>query len=116
MRPSAEVDPENRLARNNLAWLLVTGPENLRDAKEALPHARVATDGQEQQAFLNTLGVVLCRNGNYQEAIAILEKSIAAGDGQFDAFDLFFLAMCHAKLGDPANAKDCFDRAVMWLD
>jgi uncharacterized protein HemY len=104
------------MANNNLAWLLVTGPKELRDAQAALPLARKAAEQEPQTAlYLNTLGVVLYRNAKYTDAISVLEKSLAASRGNSDGFDLFFLAMCHHQLGEPAKSKECFDRAMKWL-
>jgi tetratricopeptide (TPR) repeat protein len=108
--------PRSARGLNNRAWRLVTGPLGERDPKRALELIRkaVAIDGNEPM-YLNTLGVALYRNSQWTEAIAALEKSLAAGQGKWDAFDLFFLAMCHAKLGDADRAKDCFDRASKWV-
>jgi tetratricopeptide (TPR) repeat protein len=108
------LDPEGL---NGEAWRLVTGPAEQRDPARALQLIQKAVKQKPAEAmFWNTLGVAQYRNGQYKEALAALEKSLAAGQGQFDAFDLFFLAMCHAKLGDAAKAKDCFERAVKWVE
>jgi serine/threonine protein kinase/WD40 repeat protein/tetratricopeptide (TPR) repeat protein len=103
-------------ALNDQAWRLVTG-DGARDPARALELITRAIELRPNDPMhLNTLGVVQYRNGRYAEAVGTLEKSLTAGKGQTDAFDLFFLAMCHAKLGDPGRAKDCFDRAVKWTE
>jgi WD40 repeat protein len=101
---------------NDLAWRLANGPEKERDLDSATRLIGMAIKLQpDEAAFWNTLGAVHYRSGRYQEAVAALERSLAGGQGQHDAFDLFFLAMCHAKLGDQAKAKERFDRAVKWV-
>jgi serine/threonine protein kinase/tetratricopeptide (TPR) repeat protein/WD40 repeat protein len=109
--------PRSAQGLNNRAWRLVTGPPGERDPQRGLELIRKAVEiAGDEPLYLNTLGVALYRNSRWTEAIAALEKSHAQGKGQSDAFDLFFLAMCHARLGDPAKAKDCFDRAVKWTE
>jgi hypothetical protein len=38
-----------------------------------------------------------------------------AGKGRFDVFDIFCVAMAHHRLGNRAEARGCFDRAVRWV-
>src|SRR5262249_21922298 len=104
-------------AMNNLAMRLLTGPAAQRDPALALRLIQQAVQQEPQNSiFLNTLGIAQYRNEAYKEAIATLEKSLALGEGKYDAFDLFFLAMSHARLGNRDKAQECFDRAVKWVE
>ena len=102
---------------NNQAWGLVTGSFAKRDPERAVLMARQAIAlAPDQSIYLNTLGVALYREGRYAEAVDVLERSLGAGRGGSDAFDLFFLAMAHHDLGHPGRALTCFDRAVNWME
>jgi tetratricopeptide (TPR) repeat protein len=65
--------------------------------------------------YLNTLGVSLYRAGRYDEAVPFLERSLASGRGETDAFDLLFLAMARQRLGQTARARSDLDRALRWM-
>jgi WD40 repeat protein/Flp pilus assembly protein TadD len=116
LRQAVMIAPSNAMAQNNLAWLLATGPKELRDPVPALSAARKAVELEpEQSLYLNTLGVALCRNGKFAEAIPVLERCLREQKEPADAYHLFFLAMCHHRLGDAAKAKGCRDRAAGWF-
>jgi serine/threonine protein kinase/WD40 repeat protein/tetratricopeptide (TPR) repeat protein len=107
--------PTDPRALNNGAWTYATAPIEERDPERAVVLARRAVAlAPGQQLSLNTLGVALYRASQYAEAVSILEQSLAAGKGESDAFDLFFLAMAHYRLGHADHARACFDRAVRW--
>ena len=115
MKQAAESPQASAEHYNNLAWRLATGPAALRDSEEALVLARKAVALAPGTAiYLNTLGVAQYRAGQFAEAIATLEKSLAAGKGRSDAFDLFFLAMARHKLGQVDRARADLDRALRW--
>jgi eukaryotic-like serine/threonine-protein kinase len=101
---------------NNRAWELVTGPASNRDPERGLFLARRAAElAPQEPLYLNTLGVAQYRAYQYAETTATLEQSLAAGRGEYAAFDLFFLAMAHHRQGHREKARAYFDRAVAWL-
>ena len=61
------------------------------------------------------------RAGDWDAARAALEKSMARYAGRAEAwtlesFNTFFLAMAHARLGNGAEARRWYDRAVRWME
>ena len=115
MKQAAEFPQAGAEHYNNLAWRMATGPAALRDPEQALVLARKAVALAPGTAiYLNTLGVAQYRAEQFAEAITTLEKSLAAGKGQSDAFDLFFLAMARHKLGQIDRARANLDRALRW--
>jgi eukaryotic-like serine/threonine-protein kinase len=115
-RRAVEAKPDDAKACNNLAWVYLTAPEALRDVKAALPLAEKAVRLEPGNAvYGNTLGVAYYRAGRYHEAVKVLRRNL---DGQEDwglAFDLYFLAMSHHRLGETARARDYYDWAVRWM-
>ena len=109
------LNPNHFEACNNLAWIYVAGPAKFRDPDKALPLAQKAVElAPDNRAYGNTLGMAHYRLGQYKESVAALERGIKNNKDQATAFELYFLAMCHHRLGDAAKAKDCYDRAVAW--
>ncbi len=109
--------PESPLNCNNLAWMLATGPSTIRDVKQAEILARRAVASAPDQAiYLNTLGVALYRMGKYAEGITALEKSLSQNPSFNQPYDLLFLAMCHAQLGDSEKARQCQNRASQLME
>jgi WD40 repeat protein len=101
---------------NDLAWELAAEPENRRDPQAAFPLAEQAVALLPSYAtYWNTLGVVNYRLGRYKQAVEALERSLRLGHGEFAAFDHFFLALCHAQLGQAERARDSYGRAVDWM-
>jgi WD40 repeat protein/tetratricopeptide (TPR) repeat protein len=98
---------------NSRAWEMASSREPRRDPAIAARLAEFAVAvSPGNQNILNTLGVALYRAGRFAEAIESLKKSLEAGKGRLDGFDLFVLAMAHHRLGHAARARVCFDRAV----
>jgi tetratricopeptide (TPR) repeat protein len=115
-RREVEANPSSADACNSLAWAYLTAPEVLRDAKAALPLAEKAARLEPQSAtYRNTLGVAQYRAGRYREAVELLRSNLEQQEDWALAYDLYFLAMCHHRLGEPTRARDYYDWAVRWV-
>ncbi len=99
------------LARNNLAYLLAEHQptqDNLARAQKL--SAETLEDHPEEPSFLDTMGWILCKEGNYVQAKTYLEKAMAHAPGQ--PAMLFHLAWCEAKLGETAAARTHLQKAL----
>jgi WD40 repeat protein/serine/threonine protein kinase/Flp pilus assembly protein TadD len=116
-RKLLELAPQSAADHNNLAWLLATCPDaKFRDPKRAVELAKKAVElAPKEGNHLNTLGAANYRAGDWKAAIAALEKSMERRKGG-DSFDWFFLAMSHWKLGQKNQAREWYDKAVLWME
>jgi tetratricopeptide (TPR) repeat protein len=116
-RRDVEAKPDSAEAYNELAWIYLTAPAALRDVKAAVPLAEKALRLAAGNAFYrNTLGVAYYRNGRYREAVETLLPNLAKQDDKNLAFDLYFLAMSHHRLGELEQARSYLAWANRWTD
>src|SRR5262249_55428242 len=100
-RRAFEADPEAAKPCNDLAWDLLAAPEALRDVEAALPLAEKAVRlAPENALHRNTLGLAYYRAGRYREAVEVLRPNVGREEDWAVAYDLYFLAMCHHRLGE----------------
>ena len=99
------------------ARLFVTGPPERRVPSAAVVLARRAVAlAPRNRSYPNTLGLALYRAGRFSEGRDVLQASLASGPWDMSCVDLFILAMCHKQLGEAAEARAAFLRAVAWRD
>jgi tetratricopeptide (TPR) repeat protein len=98
------------------AWMFANSPRaQERDVGIAVALAKRANELKPNDPdVLNTLGVARYRQGDYAAAVTDFEHSIALGGD--DAWNHFFLAMAHQRLGHAAEARSYYDRGVAWMD
>jgi len=111
------LDPADPQHRNVLAWHFVTGlPKELRKPALGVKLARGAVELEPGVgSYWNTLGVAHYRAGDWNAAIAALQKSMELRQGG-DSFDWFYLAMAYEKLGDTEKARQWYERATVWTE
>jgi len=68
--------PEQRAAANNLAWLLATKGDGVRDAAEAVSLAETACRAAESSALLDTLAIAYASAGRFDAAVRAAERGI----------------------------------------
>ncbi|PYL50411.1 MAG: hypothetical protein DMF32_04235, partial [Verrucomicrobia bacterium] len=105
------IDPNFVPALNNLAFLY---SEQLNDLNKAYDLARKAHDLQPQDASAgDTLGWVLYKRGDYQQALSILQESAQAGE---NSEIQFHLGMTAYMMGQTELAKTALRKAVNSAD
>jgi eukaryotic-like serine/threonine-protein kinase len=110
--------PDTLLTMNNLALLLATTSNpKLRDPARALDLSKEAVKQVPKDGYnWNALGVAHAAAGEWQNAIAALEKSEELAPGKLVARNGFFLAMAQWQLGRPDEARKWYTRAVQWME
>ena len=101
--------PENAIAVNNLAALLVDhrgDEQSLARAKELA----LKLEPAERPAMRDTLGWVYYKTGDYAKSVEVLEGVVNAAP-KVPVFQ-YHLGMAYAKAGDPAKAKATLAKAL----
>jgi serine/threonine protein kinase/Flp pilus assembly protein TadD len=103
----------------DLAWLLANASDpKPRDARRAVELAKeVARHSPGRPDLWYRLGVATYRAGDWEQAITALEKSLELAPGEASvAYNGFFLAMAHWRLGDKERARQWYSKAAGWLE
>src|SRR5262249_4507784 len=113
----ADLEPSNPGFAYSLAWLLLCGPDEVRDPAGGLRAAEQAAARWPENVWVRTvLALAWYRNGKARQARAALAAVREQATLRLEPFVLFTLALCQQELGDAGEARRCLDRARRWHD
>lgn len=101
--------PDDPGAANNLAWALLQDPARWREAEPIIVGA-LAKQPEPRGYYLDTLGALRLRQGDYQAALAAFRAALAdtaLHDRRSRALVLEHAAEALQRLGDPTAAAHC---------
>jgi tetratricopeptide (TPR) repeat protein len=107
------IQPDNPLASNNLAYLMLQHGGNV---DVALAMAQTARRGEpDSPNFADTLGWAYYQKGVYQSAIDMFQESLRLSEkngGADDADVHYHLGLAYQKANQPAQARQQLERAL----
>jgi Tfp pilus assembly protein PilF len=109
-----DLDPTNGDLLNNLAWVSVQQDKRLGKAQE-LVRAALERTPAHRPYYLDTLGVILLKEGKVPDAIAALKESsvtIPQDQPEFLAEAYRHLADAYTAAGDEAAANEALQQAA----
>lgn len=95
---------------DTVAWACVIGPDATADPARVARLAEIAVAGPRDHPALNTLGAALYRAGRFEEALATLQRALAAHASGGTPHDWLFLAMTCQRLGRGEDARAWLER------
>ncbi len=101
------LDRDNHNALNNYAYFLSVRGERLNEALEMAE--RAISFEPENAAYLDTIGWIHFKLGNYEEARSYIQKAVDTGDASAEVYE--HLGDVYRELGDDENAKLWWSRA-----
>jgi tetratricopeptide (TPR) repeat protein len=107
---------DDALTANNIAWLACMAPDSVEDPDRLVSLAESAlAKSPGNYNYLNTLGATLYRAGRFPGAVQTLDDAIRQHGQGGNAWDFFFLAMAHHRLGHGDEASVWIRRAGTWM-
>jgi tetratricopeptide (TPR) repeat protein len=108
-----ELDSNNPLASNNLAYLLL---QNGGDVDQAVSLAQTARHSSpDSPGFADTLGWALYHKGYYQQSIDLFQEALqlaVKGNGPDNPNVHYHLGLAYQKTGQPEQAKKELERVL----
>lgn len=112
-----ETDPNDALVNNNLGYQWAERNEKLAEAERLIRRAlELDRQGKDEDgdkaAYLDSLGWVLFRKGEYEEARKLLEKASSLPEGATDGTVWDHLGDVYFKSKEPQKAKQAWENAL----